>query len=55
MVNGMGGTNDLQILKDEINFMVDISDAVLHEGEILELSQRIDELIVKYMREKDIN
>jgi hypothetical protein len=44
----MQENNVLNSLREELNDLVISEEAVLHEGEILKISQQLDEVIVFY-------
>jgi hypothetical protein len=47
----MDRSNDIELLKQELNSMVFSDDAILCEGELLEKSQELDVLIYTFYNE----
>lgn len=44
----LSNIGEIDSLKQQLNELLGSEDVILHEGEILDLSQRLDKLIVNY-------
>jgi hypothetical protein len=51
--NKVSNVEELEVLKQQLNRLINSEEVVLYEGEALQLSQELDKLIVDYHEDKE--
>lgn len=49
----MSNIEKIEIFKQQLNKLIILEESILHEGEILQLSQELDKFIVNYLEDEE--